>query len=138
MNNKNEELAIVLDLKEDSIYVGQEVLEALGAPRQIQMMINPQQKRILIQACTVEDRDAIVVPPQPMLFFEMSGQSLLKRIKKLTAWSDDQSRILYGERVPGYTAIVFELMTAEAANSTLPLILQEMEDMAQEYREKQS
>ena len=138
MKNKNEELAVVLDLKEDSIYVGQEVLEALGAPRQIQMMINPQQKKILIQACTVEDRDAIVVPPQPMLFFEMSGQSLLKRIKKITSWSDDQSQILYGERVPGYTAIVFDLMTAEAANSTLPLILQEMEDMAQEYREKQS
>lgn len=136
MRRSQEELSLLLDLNEDSIYIGQEVLEALGEPRQIQMMINPEQKKILIQACTIEDRNAIVVPPQPMLFFEMSGQSLLKRIRKLTEWPDDHPRFLYGQRVPGYTAIVFDLMTAEIADSTLPSMLQEMEAIAKRDRDK--
>ena len=137
MRRSQEELSLMLDLNEDSIYVGQEVLEALGGPRQIQMMINPEQKKILIQACTIEDRDAIVVPPQPMLFFEMSGQSLLKRIRKLTEWPDDRPRILCGQKVPGYTAIVFDLMTAKQADSTLPSMLQEMEFIARRDRDNQ-
>ncbi len=118
-------LSLTLSLKEDSIFVGQEVIEILGNPRQIQMMMNEEQKKLLIQACTVEDQQAVVVPPQPMLFFEMSGKSLLKTIRKLTAWPDDRPRILYGQKVPGLDVIVFDLMTAEIAEMDPVFLLQE-------------
>ena len=106
-------LSLMLDLKEDSLYMGRDVLELLGSPRQIQMMLNKEQKKLLLQACTIDDREAVVVPPQPSLFFQMSGKSLLKKIRKLTGWNDDRPRILYGEKVPGHAAVIFDLKTAE-------------------------
>ena len=52
-------------------------------------------------------------PPQPMLFFEMSGQSLLKKIRKLTKWQDDKPRCIGGMKVPDKKAVVFALFTAQ-------------------------
>lgn len=51
-------LSLTLSLKEDSIYVGQKVIEILGNPRQIQMMMNEEQKKLLIQACVYFGRKA--------------------------------------------------------------------------------
>lgn len=106
-------LLLTLSLQDDSLYVGSDVLNALGRPRQLQMLINEEDKKILIQACTIYDREAVVVPPQPTLFFQISGQSLLKKIKKLMKWEGDQARVLCGQKVPGYHAIEFDLETAE-------------------------
>ena len=62
-NMTQDPLYLTLSLEEESILVGADVLEILGRPRQIQMMINDEQKKLLIQACTVDDREAVVVPP---------------------------------------------------------------------------
>lgn len=105
-------LFLTLSLQDDSLYVGSDVLDALGEPRQLQMLINEEHKKILIQVCTIYDREAVVVPPQPTLFFQISGKSLLKRIKKLMKWEGDQARILCGQKVPGYHAVEFDLETA--------------------------
>lgn len=106
-------LFLTLSLEEESILVGTDVLEALGHPRQIQMMINDGQAKLLLQACTVDDREAVVVPPQPMLSFAVSGHSVLKRIRKITGWLDTMPRRIMGYQVPDHYAIVFDLMSAE-------------------------
>ena len=109
-------LSLIVNLMEDSIYMGRNVLESLGSPRQVQMMLNEEQKKLLLQACGVQDREAVVVPPQPTLFFQMSGKSLLRKIRKLTNWDDDQMRILYGQKIPGHAAVVFDLNTAKTTD----------------------
>ena len=105
-------LALTLSLEDDSILVGRDVLEVLGYPKQLQLMFNDTQKKILLQACTIDDKGAVVVPPQPMLYFAVSGHSLLKRIRKITGWQDNDPRTLEGFQVPGRLAIVFDLQTA--------------------------
>ena len=108
----NEPLMLTLSLEEDSILVSRAILDTLGAPRQVQMLINDERQMLLLQACKVEDREAVVVPPGIKMQFEMSGHSLLKRIRKLTGWTDNLPRVVYGNYIESHQAIVFDLHSA--------------------------
>ena len=114
-------LALTLCLEEDSILLSEAILEALGHPRQVQMLINDDQLMLLLQACTVDDREAIVIPPMTLEHFEMSGHALLRRIRRLTGWTDNLPRVVYGNYIPSHCAIVFDLRTAEPSPVRLPL-----------------
>ena len=114
-------LTLTLCLDEDSILLGEPVLEALGHPRQVQMLINEEQGMLLLQACTVDDREAIVIPPMPLEHFEMSGHALLRRIRRLTGWTDDRPRVVFGSYLPAHCAIVFDLRTAQLSPLQMPL-----------------
>ena len=115
MSIYEEPLMLTLCLEEDSILVSRAILEALNHPRQVQMLINEERQMLLLQACTVDDREAVVIPPVLMQQFEMSGHSLLKRIRRLTGWTDDRPREICGDYLPAHNVIVFDLMTAEPA-----------------------
>ena len=114
-------LTLTLCLEEDSILLNDAVLEALGHPRQVQMLINEEQRMLMLQACTIDDREAIVIPPIAPANFEMSGHSLLKRIRRLTGWADNRPRIVLGNPIPARCAIVFDLRTAQLSPLALPL-----------------
>ena len=102
----SEPLMLTLCLEEDSILLNNAILDALDHPRQVQMLINEERKTLLLLACTVDDREAIVIPAAPMQQFEMSGHALLKRIRRLTGWTDDQPRVVYGNYISSHHAIV--------------------------------
>ena len=114
-------LTLTLCLAEDSILLGEPVLEALGHPRQVQMLINQEKQMLLLQACTVDDREAIVIPPLTMEHFEMSGHSLLRRIRRLTGWTDNYPRVVFGSFIPTHCAIVFDLHSAQRSPLQMPL-----------------
>lgn len=114
-------LMLTLCLEEDSILVSNAIMGALGQPKQIQMLINDDQKKLLIQACSTDDREAVVIPHSTVLQFEMSGHSLLKRIRKLTGWMDNNPRVIYGTYVSQHDVIVFDLMSAQLARLQMPL-----------------
>ena len=115
------QLTLTLCLDEDSILLGESVLEALGHPRQVQMLINEERQMLLLQACTVNDREAIVIPPMTLEHFEMSGHFLLRRIRRLTGWTDNYPRVVYGNFIPTHCAIVFDLRTAQPSPVRIPL-----------------
>ena len=85
------------------------------------MLINEERKTLLLLACTVDDREAIVIPPIAMQQFEMSGHALLKRIRRLTGWTDEQPRVVYGNYIGSHHAIVFDLNMAQPAKYRMPL-----------------
>ncbi len=114
-------LSLTLCLAEDSILLSEVVLEALGHPRQVQMLINDEQLMLLLQACTVDDREAIVIPPLTMEHFEMNGHALLRRIRRLTGWTDNLPRVVYGNFIPTHCAVVFDLRSAELSPVRMPL-----------------
>jgi len=117
---ENGALELTLCLQEGSILFNKAVLDTLEHPRQVQMLINEERQMLLVQACTVEDREAIVVPAANRSQFEMSGHSLLKRIRRLTGWTDDQPRTVWGTYIASHNAIVFDLMTARPADLQFP------------------
>ena len=116
-----EPLKLTLCLEEGSILFNKAVLDTLDHPKQVQMLINEDRQMLLVQACTVDDREAIVIPAVTKSEFEMSGHSLLKRIRKLTGWMDEQPRTVFGTYIASHNAIVFDLMTAQPADLQLPL-----------------
>ena len=116
-----EPLMLTLCLEEDSILVSRAILETLQHPKQVQMLINEERQMLLLQACTVDDREAVVIPPDTLMQFEMSGHSLLTRIRRLTGWTDDKPRVIYGNFIPSHNAIVFDLHMAQLAKLQMPL-----------------
>ena len=46
------------------------------------------------------------------LQFEIGGRSLLKKIRRITGWVNDEPRICNGEYLPMHQAIRFDLMSA--------------------------
>ena len=115
-----EPLKLTLCLEEGSILFNKAVLDTLDHPKQVQMLINEERQMLLVQACTVDDREAIVIPAVTKSEFEMSGHSLLKRIRRLTGWTDEQPRTVFGTYSASHNAIVFDLMTAQPADLQLP------------------
>ena len=109
----NTPIILTLNLMEDSIMLNEGVLDALDWPRQVQIMINKDEKMLLLRACTIDDQQAVVVPEEQTVQFEISGRSLLKKIRQMVGWDDDSPRICYGEYLPAHQAIRFSLTEAE-------------------------
>lgn len=118
--NPYEPLTLTLCLEEDSILVSKAILDILEQPRQVQMLINDEQKMLLLQACTIADREAVVIPMKTCPQFAMSGHSLLKRIRKLTGWTDNLPRVMYGDYLQSHKVIVFNLLLAQPSMIQLP------------------
>ena len=115
-----EPLKLTLCLEEGSILFNKAVLETLDHPKQVQMLINEDRQMLLVQACTVEDREAIVIPALRLPQFEMSGHSLLRRIRRLVRWMDERPWVVYGTYIASHNAIVFDLNSARPAMLHIP------------------
>ena len=109
----NTPILLTLNLLEDSILLNEGVLDALDWPRQVQIMINKDEKMLLLRACTIDDQQAVVVPEERTVQFEISGRSLLRKIRHLVGWEDDRPRLCDGEYLPAHQAIRFSLADAQ-------------------------
>ena len=108
-------LLLTLCLEENTILVSTAILDCLGNPRLIQMMINDEKRSLIIHPCKDGERESILIPDTLMYQFEYPGQSLLRRIRRLTKWPDTNPRAVYGTYIPQINAVVFDLMSAQIA-----------------------
>ena len=76
---------------------------------------------VLAYVCALSLFFVIVIPPLAMEHFEMSGHSLLRRIRRLTGWTDNEPRVVYGNYIPTHCAIVFDLRSAQPSPVRMPL-----------------
>lgn len=106
-------IILTLNLEEDSILLNEGVLNALDWPRQVQLLINPEAKQFALRACTVDADQAVVVEPDETQQVEISGRTLLKKISHLVGWEDRRPRMCYGEYMPAYQAVRFDLTEAK-------------------------
>lgn len=111
MNNKP--IVLTLDLKSGSILLNEGLLDALDRPHQIQLLINKESQMLLLRACTIEDKWAVVMPTDRVQQYEISGRSLLHDIRLMLGWTDDRPRMCYGEYLPTHQAVRFDLASAE-------------------------
>lgn len=113
----NEPMLITLCPENESLLISKEVLEALENPKHIQLLVNNEQRRLLLQACDITARYAIVIPENNTDSFSMSAHVFLKNIKKLMDWDDDYARIICGAVtvLSGHRAVLFKLDDATKA-----------------------
>ena len=109
----NTPILLTLNLRDDTILLGEGVLNALDHPQQVQLLLNKDEKMLLLRACSIEDQQALVVPDGDVSVCEISGRSLLRKIRQMVGWDDDCPRLCYGEYLPAHQAIRFNLMEAE-------------------------
>lgn len=109
----NKEILLTMDQWEGSILLNEGVLDALDWPKHIQIYINQNEKMLLLKACSVDDQQAVVMPQEHTMQFEISGRSLLKKIRHLVGWTDALPRVCRGEYLPSHQAVRFHLTEAE-------------------------
>ncbi len=106
-------ILMTLNPKEDSVLLNEGVLNALDRPRQVQILLNDEEKMLVLRACTVDERQAVVVPEMRSLQYEISGRNLIRKIKRIGGWTDDRPRVLQGEYLPAHQAIRFSIPDAQ-------------------------
>ena len=128
----NSKIFITLNLLDNSILLNEGVLNALDWPRQVQLLINNDEKMLVLRACTVEDRQAVVVPDEHIAQFEISERTLFKKIKRLLGWEDECPRMCYGEYLPAHQAFNAHDLVAYmniSADDEYAAFAQELTDM---------
>lgn len=109
-------IILTLNLREESILLNEGILNALDWPRQVQLMINNDEKMLLLRACTIDDQQAVVMPEERALRCEISARSLLRKIRQLVGWEDNRTRLCRGDYLPVHQAIRFSLEDAIAVD----------------------
>ena len=75
------EMILTLNLKEGLFTLDENTLNALGRPRQVQLLINVKKEMLVLRACGTKDSQAIVLPTENVISTDISGRSLLKKIR---------------------------------------------------------
>lgn len=107
--NRMKPLLLTMDFSGETMMLNDGILDALGRPAQVQIMLNREQKRLLIRPCGTDSSQAVVMPQGDAPQAEVGGRVLLKNIRKLAGWKEERGRICIGEAVPEYSAVWFDL-----------------------------
>ncbi|MBP3210639.1 MAG: hypothetical protein J6M64_12160 [Oscillospiraceae bacterium] len=111
------DLILTMNLEDSCFALNEGILKALGYPAQIQVLLNTETKQLIFRTCTVDDEQAIILPGDHYLQCEIGGAAIMKKLRILGGWDDNQPRMCYGEYLPSHQAIRFDL------NDALPLEL---------------
>lgn len=113
---KNSQLLLTMNFHDETMMLNEGILEALGRPRQVQILLNDESRRLVLRPCDVNSSQAVVIPTGSTLQVELGGRQLLRRIRKLAGWDTEQPRICVGEFIQEYQAVCFDLVRAMAVS----------------------
>ena len=102
-------MILTMDMKHDLFVLDDATLDALGKPKQVQLLINTQQRKLVLRACSTEDDEAIFLPAVPFISTEISGRKLLQNIRTNMGIGDLETRICPGTFLPTHKAVCFDL-----------------------------
>lgn len=108
-------LLLAINAKDNTLIVSKETLEALGCPEYVQLHMNEKNRTLALAACTMEDRQALVVNTGHYMMYEIGAFSLIRRIRRLSGWEDEKSRVAFGVHLPEHNAVVFSLSSLQPA-----------------------
>lgn len=91
----------------ESLLVSENVLDAIGRPRLLRLLVNPDRHMLLLVGCEADDAEAIVVPQPSLGQFEIPARALLKRLQRMMGWTDTAPRAALGKYIPDYRAAAF-------------------------------
>ncbi len=111
-------LLLTLNFQDETIMLNKDIIETIGYPKQVQILINKESKRLLLRPCATDSCQAIVIPTAAEPQVEIGGRQLLRKIRKLAGWENEQPRICVGELIQDYQAVVFDLPKAIAVLSS--------------------
>ena len=97
------EILLTMNFQENAIMMNEGVLDALQRPQQVQLMVNEEEKMLLMKPCGTQSKDAFVFTPNRIMCVEIDGSALLKSLKRIAGWTSDEPRICPGTKTAGIT-----------------------------------
>ncbi len=95
--------AILIDLKKDRIRIYKRTLHAIGDPKYILLLVNPEDRTIVILPSDRDDQRAFRLPQarfDDKQCFELHSKALVQNLRSMCDdWIDDYSYRIYGEVV---------------------------------------
>lgn len=103
------QLLLTMNFRDGTMMLNEGILEALGRPKQVQIMLNEEAKRLLLRPCGIDSDQAVVLPSEHEVLAEVGAKRILRRLGKLAGWETEQPRICIGEEIKEYQAVCFDL-----------------------------
>ena len=100
---------LTINFRDDSIMLDEGILEALGRPSMVQIMLNKESKILLLRSCDVDSEEPFLMPKDAAEKVELPGRTVLRDICRATGWEPTWPRICMGQSIPEYQAVYFEL-----------------------------
>lgn len=101
MFNMSTRPAILIDLKKDRIRIYKRTLHAIGDPKYILLLVNPEDRTIVILRSDRDDQRAYRLPQarfEDKQSFEIRSKMLVQNLRSMCDdWLDDYSYRIYGE-----------------------------------------
>lgn len=111
---------ILVDLKKDRIRIYKNTLRALGTPDYVLLLVNPEERTLVILLSDRSDPRAHHIPSVPLEVqrtFELYSRSLIKNLRNVCRdWKDNQSYRMYGEVIPNKGMVRFYMSDAVFVN----------------------
>ena len=109
------EMILTLDMKDELFILDEATLNTLNRPKQVQLLINTQQRKLVLRACSAGDDEPIFLPDTPIISTEISGRKILMNIRKNMGWNDKATRVCPGTYLANHRAVCFDLSKARLA-----------------------
>ena len=75
--SRNSQLLLTMNFHDETIMLNEGIIYALGHPKQVQILLNDESKRLLLRPCEVDSSQAIVIPSEAILQVELGGRQRL-------------------------------------------------------------
>lgn len=110
----NNLLGISFQLQSNRMYIFHSTIIALGEPKFIRLLFNPQKKRLAVQACAKRKPESFIVPRyEPETWaFPISSFPLSQMLSDCCAWDRNQTYRVFGELHKEYKLVEFDLTQA--------------------------
>jgi len=116
MSNNSGRPAILLDLKKDRIRIYKRTLHAIGDPKCILLLVNPEDRTLVILRSNDDDQRAFRLPGARFIdkqCFEIHSKALIQNLRGMCDdCIDDYSYRIYGEVVKNEGIVQFNILDA--------------------------
>ena len=111
-NNK-----ISFNYRADTVRIYKDTIKALGNPKYVRFMINPDYKRLYIQGSDTRDKNTLPVPEKGDRYcFVLHGRYFIRKISLLAGWSLDNSYVVNGTFLAEFNLVQYDLEDAMLIN----------------------
>ena len=111
-------IAITLHCKRNRIRIFKDVVLAMGDPKYVRLLVNPEKKLLCVQACTKAEIRSFKVPDKnttkdDRYFFEINSKELIDKIRMCVPHFDEKGTYtVFGQQVPEERLALFDLSAA--------------------------
>jgi hypothetical protein len=103
-------VALTLDLKKQRMRIHKETLRQLGYPDYVQLLVNPEQKTIILRACEESACQAHKVILEKNVDCELYSKEVLRRLKTVDSnLKGDTSFLIAGKTDPSRRLAIFRM-----------------------------